>query len=122
MMEKKYYDKRIIPFVRHEEKIINWKIYTITTENLTHDEIKSMSCNPRMLNKNNGHIYLTEIPLLFNEGSSIKYLLCFIYDELSEKEQKKYFNRSILISITCEKIGREYDKISKNILSKKRKN
>lgn len=80
-----------------------------------------MSCEPKIIREIKGYMYLEEMPLLFNEGVSIKYFLCYVFDELIEWEQKIYFDKSIVIQTTSEKVVRSYNKIPKRILGKKKK-
>lgn len=87
---------------------------------MTINEIKNMSCNPKIIREIRGCIYLKEMSLLFNEGVSIKCFSCYIFDELIESE-KKYFDKSIVIPTASEKVVRSYNKTFKRILGKKKK-
>lgn len=114
------YDTRVVPFVRYEKIQKNGKTYEVTIDNLTNDERKNMSCEPRMLWQNEEHIYMAEMPLSFSEGTSVKSYLYYVFAELTFEEQEKYFDRSIVIPTTVKNVVEIYDDSSKKIFGKKR--
>ena len=116
-MEKKIYDTRVIPLVRYEKNEKNGK--EVVIDNLTVEERNNMSCAPRMLRENREHVYIAEMPLAFR-GSGILGSLYYVFDELTKEEQERFFDRSIIIPTTIEKVVEVYDVSSKRIFSKKR--
>lgn len=117
-MEKKVYDTRVIPFVKNDIKIKNGKEHKVIVDNLTREEIKNMSCEPRMLWENKEHVYMAEMPLTFNGGTGIKWSLYYVFDELTVEEQRKYFNRSIVIPTTIKSVVKVYGDSSKRFFGK----
>ena len=119
-MEKKVYDTRVIPFVKYEKRIKKGKEYTVAVDNLTKEERDNMSSEPKMLWENREHIYVAELPLAYNEGTGVKWSLYYVFDELTKEEQDKYFDRSIIIPMTREKVVKVYGESSKRFFGKKR--
>lgn len=117
-MDKQIYDTRVVPFVIHQKEEKNGLMETRVVENLTQNEIDNMSCDPRMLWRNNERIYMAEMPLAFNEGTSVKWSLYYLFDELTIEEQEKYLDRSIIIPTTIEKVVKVYDEKSKSFFGK----
>lgn len=121
--EQKVYDLRILPYVRSERYIKNGKEYRKEIENLSNEEIRSMSCDPRMLWLNEkGICYPAELPLSVRGfGTGIRYFLCYIYDELSEEEKIKYFDRTIIIKSLTENVVQVYGEKSKTFFGMTKK-
>lgn len=110
---KDIYYMRVIPLVRKITKIENKKEKTIIVDNLSREEIKNMSCEPRMLEKDNNNIYFTELPLNYH-GSKIRWSLFYLYEELNDIEKEKYSSRTMYIPVTVESVVRLYvNKIKK---------
>lgn len=117
--EKQIYDTRVIPFVKYEEKTRKGKKYIKVIENLSKEEIKNMSCEPRMLWERE-HVYVAELPLAYNEGTGIKWALYYVFSELTKEEQEKYIDRSIVIPMTRESVVKIYGESSKRFFGKKK--
>lgn len=120
-MDKKVYNTRVVPFVIYSKRIVNGREHTIAIENLTTEEIKNMSCEPRMLFETKEHTYMVEMSLTFHGGTSVKWSLYYVFDELTKVEQEKYFDRSIVIPTTIEKVVPMDGKSSKKYFGKKKK-
>lgn len=118
--EKKVYDTRVIPFIREEQRVKNGRVSKKIVDNLSQSEIKNMSCEPRMLWENKEHVYMAEVPLAFNGGTSVKWSLYYVYDELTSEEQAKYFDRSIIIPTTIESVVKVYGDNSKKIFGRRK--
>lgn len=117
---KKIYDTRVIPFVKEEVRVKNGKVSKKIVDNLSQSEIRSMSCEPRMLWENKEHVYMAEMPLAYNGGTSVKWSLYYVFDELTSEEQAKYFDRSIVIPTTIESVVKVYGDSSKKVFSKRK--
>lgn len=119
-MEKEIYYTRLLPLIRYEEYSYNGKEQTLALDNLTKDELRSLPDEKaRMLWKNNDDLYVAEQPLSFKEGMSIKFSIVYLYDELSEEEQLKYFDRTIVLPLTRKPVVQIYGDNSKRFFSKK---
>lgn len=119
-MEREIYNTRVIPFVRYEKRVKNGKEYEVAIDNLTSTEIKNMSCDPRMLWETKEHVYMAEMPLTFKGGTGIKWSLYYVFDELTEEEKAKYFDRSVIIRTTIEKVVEIYGDSSKSFFGKRK--
>lgn len=119
-MEKETFSTRVIPFVRSVTKTKNGKTYKEVVDNLTSEERRNMSCEPRMLWERKDNVYVAEMPLSFKEGTGVKWVLCYVFDELTEEEQKKYFDRSIVITTTIKDVVKVYGESSKRFFGKTR--
>lgn len=119
-MEKKIYEKRVIPFVKYIMIEKNGKMVEEAVDSFTRFERDSLSCEPRMLWELNDHIYVAENPLVYNEGTGVKRSLYYVFDEFNEEEQKKYFDRSILIKMTKPEVVMVYGEASKTFFGKMR--
>lgn len=115
--DNKIYYKRVLPFVREKNIVKNGKEKTIMVDNLSNEEIKSMSLPlPRMLWKNADGMYLAELPIaLMGHGTGVKWSLFYIFDELTLEEQAKYYDRTIEIPLTKEKVVKIYSEESKTL-------
>ena len=120
-MEKKIYDTRVIPYVKKEVRKRKGKEYEVTVHTLNKDERESLSCKPRMLWENNEHVYVAEMPLVYNEGNGVKGLLYYVFNELTPEEQEKYFDRSTIIPMTKESVVLVYGEESKRLFNTKKK-
>lgn len=114
------YYMRILPFVKSIEITRNGKTYTDKVDNLTNSEINTMSCEPRMLWKNNEGFYIAEMPLT-HRGTGIKWTLCFAFDELSTEEKARYFDRTEVISVIKEEVVKIYDEKSRSFFGRVKK-
>lgn len=118
--EKDTYYMRILPLVNHKEMTQNGKTYIDRVDNLTNSEINTMSCEPRMLWKNNEGFYIAEMPLT-HKGTGIKWTLCFVFDELSSDEQERYFDRTEVIPVIKEEVVKIYGEKSKSFFGRVKK-
>ena len=78
MNEKQMYEVRVLPLVKEVKR--KGKT-SLLVDNLTSDETKNMSCEPRMLWDFGDKIYFAEMPLTYR-GSSVNDKLFYIYNEL----------------------------------------
>ena len=106
MNEKQMYEVRVLPLVKEVKR--KGKT-SLLVDNLTSDETKNMSCEPRMLWDFEDKIYFAEMPLTYR-GSSVNDKLFYIYNELTEEEKQKYLERTTIINVTIPKVVRIYDK------------
>lgn len=119
-MEGKLYSIRIVPFVKYVTKEKNGRIYENAVDNITSAEIRCMSCEPRMFRMKGDSVYLAEMPLTFKGGTSVKGFLCYVFDELTEEEQRKYMDKSVLFNTNVETVVQVYGDESKRFFGKKR--
>ncbi len=88
---------RIVPYVRFITVRRNGRLFREEINNLSNEEIKNMSCLPRMLwHSKNDEYYVAELPLT-HRGTALKWSLCYVYDELTKEEQEAYLDRSIVV-------------------------
>ena len=106
MNEKQMYEVRVLPLVKEVKR--KGKT-SLLVDNLTSDETKNMSCEPRMLWDFEDKIYFAEMPLTYR-GSSVNDKLFYIYNELTEEEKQKYLERTTIINVTIPKVVGIYDK------------
>lgn len=118
--EVKFYETRVIPFMRYEKKIKNGKPYEVAIDNFSLEERENLSCEPQMFRKVGNHQYIAEMPLTFRGGTSIKGFLCYVFKDLTEEEQVKYFDRSIVIQTTIPEVVKVYDDNSKTLFGKRK--
>lgn len=91
---------RILPYVRVERIVKNGKESLVKIDNLSVAEISKMSVKmPKIFERNSDGIYVLDEPSITSRATGIRMLLAFAYDELTEDEQLKYFDRSILIPV-----------------------
>lgn len=112
-MEKKIYDTRVVPLVMTNEKFEK-------IDNLSNEEIKNMSCDPRILWQNSDRVYMAEMPLAYKGGTGIKWSLYYVFNELTKEEQAKYFDRSVVIRTTIKDVVQVYEESSKRFFGKKK--
>ena len=121
-MEKKYYEVRVIPFVKYEKRLINGKIVENAFDTFTIEERTNLSVEvPSMLWMNEGIFYLAESPLVYNMGTGVKWRLFYMFDKLTKEEQEKYFDRSIIIKMDKPEEVKVYGDESKTFFGKLRK-
>lgn len=120
-MEKEIYYTRVLPLVRYiTKKDKNGKEYTDAIDNLSREERLALSKEKaRMLWDNGKDLYAAEQPLSYNEGCSIKFSIVYLYDELSEEEKEKYFNRTIVLPLTRKPVVKVYGDNSKRFFPKR---
>lgn len=119
-VEQKFYETRIVPFVRYETINKNGKEMEIAVDNLTSQEVSKMSCEPRIFRRIGKRQYIAENPLIFNGGTSIRGLLCYVFSELTEEEQNEFMDRSIVIQTTEPEVVIVYGEESKKIFGKRK--
>lgn len=96
MNNNEVYNVRVLPLVKKE---VDENGKTKVLENLTREEIKNMSCQSRMLQRNNEGTFFMELPLTYHD-TRIKWTLFYLYDDLNEEEQIKYNDRTEEIPTT----------------------
>lgn len=119
-MEEKMYSIRIVPFVNYISKDNNGMTYEDVEDNLSSEDIKNMSCEPRIFRRKGDLVYLAEIPLAFKGGTGVKGFLCYVFDELTQEEQNRYIDRSVLFNTNIETVVQVYGESSKKFFGKKR--
>lgn len=119
-MEEKLYSIRIVPFVKYISKENNGVTYEDVEDNISSEEIKNMSCEPRIFRRKGDLVYLAEIPLAFKGGTGVKGFLCYVFDELTKEEQNKYMDRSVIFNTNVETVVQVYGDESKRFFGKKR--
>lgn len=117
-MEQEIYEVRVLPFVLEAEKMVNGKKYIERIDNLNNEEIKNMSCEPRMFWQRSNRTYMAEMPLTYKGGTSIKWSLLYVFEELTKEEQEKYFDRSITIYTTEKDVVKVYGESSKKFFGR----
>ena len=117
MNEKQIYEVRVLPLVK---EIKREGKTSLILDNLTSEESKNMSCEPRMLWDFGDKIYFAEMPLTYR-GSSVNDKLFYIYDELTAEEKQKYLERTTIINVTIPKVVGIYDKERTNKIKKVKK-
>ena len=120
-MEKKIYDTRVIPYVKTVKVTRKGKVQEYTTHTLNKEERASLSCKPRMLWENKNHVYMAEMPLVYNEGNGVKGSLYYVFNELTPEEQEKYLDRSTVIPVTIESVVQVYGEESKRLFNPKKR-
>lgn len=108
--QKEIYNIKVIPFSKEIIREKNGKKSSIIVNNLSNEEIRNMSCDPRMLWRNADDVYIAEIPLAYR-GTGVKWSLYYVYDELTEEEQQKYIDRVTTIPVTINSIVSVYGNI-----------
>lgn len=107
MNNKEIYNMRVVPLVRKSIITTNGKRKSVVVDNLSREEIKNMSCEARMLERKNDDIYFTELPIKYY-GYTVKWLIFYLYDELSEEEKERYASRTINIPVTVDTVVKLY--------------
>ena len=102
-----YNNIRVIPLVKRITTIDNGKRRDIIMDNLSREEIRNMSCAPRMLEKRDDDVYFTELPINYH-GSKVRWSLFYLYDELNDLEKEKFSSRTIYIPVTVNSVVRLY--------------
>lgn len=117
---KEVYYMKVVPLVRTEKIMKKGKLVSVKVDNLSNEERRNMSCDPRMLWENKEHTYFAEMPITFKQGTGVLGTLYYIFGELTLEEQEKYDDRSILIPTTIEGVVQVYNEASKTFFSKKK--
>ncbi len=118
MDNKDKYQIKTVPLVVY---IKDEKNNYYAKDNLTEEEQKNISCEPRILWDFGKDIYFAELPLTYR-GSQIKRNLFYIYDELTTEEQEKYKDKVFIVETTRPNVTTIYKKkeIIKDKKTKKR--
>lgn len=122
-MEKEINYLRVVPFVRYVRKFNGRgeKTHEIPVDNLSGEEIRNMSCEPKILEKNaDGLYYVDETPLRFR-STGLRGRLCYLYSELNREEQIKYLDRSIMIPTVNKLATRKQENLEQEALKKIKK-
>lgn len=121
-MEKEIYNTRVLPLIRYEEYEYKGRKQTLALDNLTRDELLSLpEEKARMLWNFGEELYVAEQPLSLKTGKSMKFSIVYLYDELTEEEKIKYFDRTIVLPLTRKPVVQIYGDNSKRFFSKKTK-
>ena len=97
-MEKEILNMRIVPFVKEVKKEKKGKIVSVNVDNLSGEEHKRMSCDSKIFELVGDNLYtVCDTPITF-KGTGLRLRLCYVYDELTQEEQEKYFDRSEVIA------------------------
>lgn len=121
MENKEIYYTRVLPIVKYVETFENGEFKHVCKDNLSQEELKSLSLSSaRMLWESNEELYIAEMPLTYNQGTSVKFSIVFLFDELSENDQEKYFDRTIILPLTKKSTVKVYGENSKRVFSKKK--
>lgn len=122
-MEKDIYYTRVLPLVRYEKKKTrNGKEHTVVVDNLSREEVLSLpNEKARMLWDNENDLYVAEQPITYHEGMSIKFSVVYLYDELSEEEKIRFFDRTIVLPLTIKPVVKVYGEDSKRFFPKRRR-
>lgn len=117
-MDEKIIEMRVVPYVRTETIVKNGRECHVRVDNLSTEEIRKMSVKmPKILERNSEGIYILDESSLTFRGTGLRMLLCFDFAELTEEEQLKYFNRSIVVPAIVKKeqkvVARTKKKIKK---------
>lgn len=95
-MKNYAYNIRVLPLIKRLED-------GSYEDNLTNEEVKNISCEPRMLRRSRGKMFFTELPPTYH-GENIKARLYYLYRELTSEEQAKYESRIIDVPVTTDKV------------------
>lgn len=119
-MENKIYNTRVLPLIKYVESEQSGKKHVDAVDNLSKEELLSLpSEKARMLWDNGSDMYIAERPLSYKQGMSIKFSIVYLFDELSNEEQQKYFDRTIILPLTKEPVIRVYGENSKRFFPKR---
>lgn len=119
-MENKIYNTRVLPLIKYVESEQSGKKHVDVVDNLSKEELLSLpSEKARMLWDNGSDMYIAERPLSYKQGMSIKFSIVYLFDELSNEEQQKYFDRTIILPLTKEPVIRVYGENSKRFFPKR---
>lgn len=92
---KDIFDIRVIPLVKRVFDDSGSRVI----ENLSRDEIRNMSCEPKMLHRNSEGVFFSFLPPTYHD-TCIKWSLFYLYDDLNDYEKELYFDRTEVISTT----------------------
>ena len=122
-MEKNIYYTRVLPLVRCEKKKTrDGREHTVVVDNLSREEVLSLpNEKARMLWDNENDLYVAEQPITYHEGMSIKFSVVYLYDELSEEEKIRFFDRTIVLPLTIKPVVKVYGEDSKRFFPKRRR-
>lgn len=107
MQNAEVYNMRVIPLVKRINYVCNGKTKSVIEENLSINEIRNMSCEPRMLVRREDDVYFTELPINYH-GTKIKWTMFYLYDELTNEEKERFIDRTIDIPVTIDSVVRLY--------------
>ena len=120
-MEEEIYYTRVLPLVRYIEIEKNGIKQTYAIYNLSKSELISLPIDKAcMLWDDNSGMYIAESPLSYKAGSSIKFSIVYLYDELTIEEQEKYFERTIVLPLKRKPVVKVYGENSKRIFPKRK--
>lgn len=116
-MKEEIINMRIIPYVRTETRVKNGKERQVKVDNLSSAEIAKMSIKfPKIFERNSDGTYVLDETSVTFKGTGLRMLLAFAFEELTEEEQEKYFDRSIEVPVI-----RKEQVLEKNAVKKTRR-
>ena len=101
------YIMRVIPLIKRITTMEKGKEKTTIIDNLSRDEIRNMSCEPRMLEKRDDDVYFTELPINYH-CSKVRWSIFYLYDELNDLEKERFASRTITIPVTVDSVIKLY--------------
>ena len=101
------YNMRVIPLVKRITTMENGKEKTTIIDNLSRDELRNMSCEPRMLIRKDDDVYFTELPINYH-GTKMRWSIFYLYDELNDLEKERFASRTITIPVTVDSVIKLY--------------
>ena len=103
-MEKSdVYNMRVVPLMRKINIVKDGKTKSIVEENISMNEIRNMSCEPRMLIRKDDDVYFTELPINYH-GTKMRWSIFYLYDELNDLEKERFASRTITIPVTVDSV------------------
>lgn len=108
--------------IEYENGITLYYKKILPIRELSKDEIYYLSSrhNPVMLWREDGtdYFYLAEAPLKSTRGASIRFFICFLYDDLTEAERDEYADLIVDMPLTRNEVTKVYS--DKKAKTKKR--
>lgn len=107
MQNAEVYNMRVVPLMRRINIVKDGKTKSIIEENISTNEIRNMSCEPRMLVRRDDDVYFTELPINYH-GTKMRWSIFYLYDELNDDEKERFMGRTIDIPVTIDSVVRLY--------------
>ena len=101
------YNMKVVPLVKRKTIVENNKCKSVVVDNLSREEIKNMSCMPRMLERREDNVYFTELPINYH-GTKMRWSLFYLFDELTDEEREIFASRTITIPVTVDSVIKLY--------------
>ena len=122
MEDKKIKKILVIPFVKYTEVIINGEKHHEPKENLTKNDIDYLEIagyKPVFMSCENNVFTLSELPLHFNRGNSIKGFIYYLYDDLSDEDKFLFSDKTQEIDLYVEETKEEKSSVTKKTKRKR---